>query len=82
MIDIIKSDLLESKHLLEQFTYDEQNLLGIKKAGELMTNALNNGRKIISCGNGGSMCDAMRFCRRIDRPLQGGQAIHKSHSYF
>jgi len=40
----------------------------------MMTNAIRSGGKIISCGNGGSMCDAMHFAEELtgryrdDRP--------------
>mgnify|MGYP006202721729 FL=1 len=30
-----------------------------------MTESINNGGKIISCGNGGSMCDAMHFAEEL-----------------
>ena len=30
-----------------------------------MSEALSNGNKIISCGNGGSMCDAMHFAEEL-----------------
>jgi D-sedoheptulose 7-phosphate isomerase len=81
MTDIIKSDLLESKHILEQCIYDDKNLSNIKKAGDLMVMALEKGKKIISCGNGGSMCDAMHFAEELtgryreDRPSIRALAI-------
>jgi phosphoheptose isomerase len=37
----------------------------IAKSGDLMVNALKNKNKIISCGNGGSMCDAMHFAEEL-----------------
>lgn len=37
----------------------------IEKAGELMVDSLKSGGKIISCGNGGSMCDAMHFAEEL-----------------
>ncbi len=46
----------------------------IEKAGNLMVTCLTNNGKIISCGNGGSMCDAMHFAEELtgryrnDRP--------------
>ena len=30
-----------------------------------MVNSINNGGKIISCGNGGSLCDAMHFAEEL-----------------
>ena len=43
----------------------EANLKQIDEASELMARALNNKNKIISCGNGGSMCDAMHFAEEL-----------------
>jgi D-sedoheptulose 7-phosphate isomerase len=84
MTDIIKSDLLESKHILEQYIYDEKNVMNIKKAGDIMVSALEKGKKIIACGNGGSMCDAMHFAEELtgrfreDRPSIRAIAISDS----
>ena len=35
------------------------------QAGELMVEALKKGGKILSCGNGGSMSDAMHFAEEL-----------------
>ncbi len=51
-----------------------ENFERIQAAAALMTTALKNGNKIMSCGNGGSMCDAMHFAEELsgrwreDRP--------------
>lgn len=37
----------------------------VDKAGKVMVKTLNSGGKIISCGNGGSMCDAMHFAEEL-----------------
>ncbi len=44
---------------------DDNNINAIEKAGELMVKSLLAGHKIISCGNGGSMCDAMHFAEEL-----------------
>ena len=49
---------------MESFNTDE-NLNLICNAIALMSSALLNGNKIISCGNGGSMCDAMHFAEEL-----------------
>lgn len=54
----------EALKILEQFNTPE-NMLVIEKAGEIMVQAIQNGNKIISCGNGGSMCDAMHFAEEL-----------------
>jgi D-sedoheptulose 7-phosphate isomerase len=60
---------------------DEANLKSIQNAANIMINCLKNGGKIIACGNGGSMCDAMHFASELtgrykkDRPAIAALAI-------
>jgi len=44
---------------------NEANFKLIEKAGDLMAEAIAGNGKIISCGNGGSMCDAMHFAEEL-----------------
>jgi D-sedoheptulose 7-phosphate isomerase len=62
---IIKQEFLEAKATLERFLSDDHNLEHIEQAGNLMTQSLKGGHKILSCGNGGSMCDAMHFAEEL-----------------
>ncbi len=64
-IELIKNNFSEAKQLLDQFIGDDNNLNNISVAGELMLESINNEGKIISCGNGGSMCDAMHFAEEM-----------------
>ncbi len=41
------------------------NFEKIEHAGDLMVSSIRSGGKIISCGNGGSMCDAMHFAEEL-----------------
>lgn len=61
----VKSHFLEAQTVLEQFLADETNFEKIAQAGQLMVDCLENGGKLISCGNGGSMCDAMHFAEEL-----------------
>ena len=63
--ELIKNNFLESKQLLDQFINNESNLEKITLAGELLVNSIKSGGKAISCGNGGSMCDAMHFAEEM-----------------
>jgi D-sedoheptulose 7-phosphate isomerase len=58
-MDIIRKSLEQSAKVLDDFMNNEHNLRNIKSAADLMVNSLKSGGKIISFGNGGSMCDAM-----------------------
>ncbi|MCX6291766.1 MAG: D-sedoheptulose 7-phosphate isomerase [Bacteroidetes bacterium] len=55
----------EAKQSLELFLADEKNITAIVRAGEILVTAFRNGKKVISCGNGGSMCDAMHFAEEF-----------------
>jgi D-sedoheptulose 7-phosphate isomerase len=63
--DIIRTHLQEAQVALERFLSDSNNFAQIDRAGELMAEAVLKGGKIISCGNGGSMCDAMHFAEEL-----------------
>ena len=65
MLDLIQRELDEARHVLDQFLADSANLEAIERAAQLMADALQTGRKIISCGNGGSHCDAMHFAEEL-----------------
>lgn len=70
----IESHFVEAASVLEQFRRDAGNLAAVERSGDLMVAALKAGGKVISCGNGGSMCDAMHFAEELsgkfreDRP--------------
>ena len=62
--DLIKKNLEEAANILQSFI-SEDNIRKIKNAGDIMVKAIKEGNKIISCGNGGSMCDAMHFAEEL-----------------
>ena len=55
----------EAADILSKFINEPSNFERIKEAGDLMSIAVKNDRKIMSCGNGGSMCDAMHFAEEM-----------------
>lgn len=61
----IADHFLESREILDKFIQDENNFDQILKAGKEMVKAIKKGNKIISCGNGGSMSDAMHFAEEM-----------------
>lgn len=61
----VKNTFLEAQKSLNSFIADENNFSKIETAGNLLVNAFKNGNKVISCGNGGSMCDAMHFAEEL-----------------
>ncbi|RFS13614.1 D-sedoheptulose 7-phosphate isomerase [Emticicia sp. C21] len=61
----ILGELKEAQKVLDNFISSEQNIKNIEAAAILMAGALKEGKKIISCGNGGSHCDAMHFAEEL-----------------
>lgn len=64
-ISRVQQHFVEAKQALESFMENENNFRAIEVAGGLMADALKMGKKVISCGNGGSMCDAMHFAEEL-----------------
>ncbi len=65
MQDIIRRELTEAQTVLDNFLAIPDSLTAIEMAARLMADALAAGHKIISCGNGGSHCDAMHFAEEL-----------------
>lgn len=62
---IISQELLEAQKVLDTFLSDPDQIKKIESAAELMAQAILNNGKILSCGNGGSHCDAMHFAEEL-----------------
>lgn len=60
----IKNHFEQAKEILDRFS-TEQNMQKISDAIEILSTSLKKGGKVISCGNGGSMCDAMHFAEEL-----------------
>ena len=77
----IRNHFIEAREVLDSFISDPQNFLHIEQAGKIIVNAIKSGGKVISCGNGGSMSDAMHFAEELsgryrnDRPAYAAIAI-------
>ena len=66
MIDtLIEDNLEEARRVLEMFIADDVNKQAIVTAGDAMVEAILSGNKIVSCGNGGSSCDAAHFAEEM-----------------
>ncbi len=61
----IKAHFTGALNVLQVFLEDNENFKHIEAAGKLLVEAIKAGNKIISCGNGGSMCDAMHLAEEL-----------------
>ncbi|MDX7999195.1 D-sedoheptulose 7-phosphate isomerase [Xenorhabdus sp. Reich] len=79
--DLIRSELSEAADTLAKFLNDDANIDAIQKAAVLLAGSFKTGGKVLSCGNGGSHCDAMHFAEELtgryreNRPGYPGIAI-------
>lgn len=64
-IKLIKNNFIEAKQLLDHFINEEKNLEKIAHAGDLLVQVFKSGGTAFSCGNGGSMCDAIHFAEEL-----------------
>ncbi|MES4611748.1 MAG: D-sedoheptulose 7-phosphate isomerase [Ewingella sp.] len=64
-LDIIRSELNEAADTLNKFISDSANIESIQRAAVLLADSFKAGGKVISCGNGGSHCDAMHFAEEL-----------------
>lgn len=65
MIKHIRNSLEEARRALDAFLDNPQTLANIEQAGQLLVDSFRAQGKVFSCGNGGSMCDAMHFAEEL-----------------
>lgn len=63
--DIILHSLEEAASELERFIADPDTLPSIEAMAKVMEESIRSGGKILVCGNGGSLCDAMHFAEEL-----------------
>ncbi len=63
--EIIRSELNEARQVLDSFLNDPANISKIEEAAEVIATSILSGGKVLSCGNGGSHCDAMHFAEEL-----------------
>ncbi|MCX8489775.1 MAG: D-sedoheptulose 7-phosphate isomerase [Cyclobacteriaceae bacterium] len=62
---IIATELNEAATLLTKFLSEPAHLQKIEEASKAIAESVKGGGKVISCGNGGSHCDAMHFAEEL-----------------
>jgi len=78
---IVQAALDEAAAALSALRADAAAMAAISQAGERIAQSLRAGGRVFSCGNGGSLCDAMHFAEemsgrfRADRPAYAAIAI-------
>lgn len=79
--DLIRAELTEAQTVLDRFLAEPDNIARIEQAAHLIADSLRQGGKALSCGNGGSLCDAQHFAEELsgryrhDRPALAAIAL-------
>lgn len=63
--EYIKNSLAQAQNTINQFVEDENNISLMDKAIKTFTDSIKMDGRILSCGNGGSMCDSMHFVEEL-----------------
>lgn len=80
-VEVVRSTLQQAQSALDALLANESMLAEVARAGRLLADTFRAGGKVYSCGNGGSMCDAMHFAEELtgryrdDRPGYAAAAI-------
>ena len=64
-INTIRDELNQAIDVLGNFVANDDNLKKIQQAAVLIADSFKQGGKVLSCGNGGSHCDAMHFAEEL-----------------
>ncbi|HTH54480.1 MAG TPA: D-sedoheptulose 7-phosphate isomerase [Cyclobacteriaceae bacterium] len=62
---VIQAELSQAAQVLEKFMNNEHNITLVERAAKVIADSILQGGKVISCGNGGSHCDAMHFAEEL-----------------
>ena len=63
--ELIRGELTQAAATLDNFLKDENNIDAIRRAAVMLADSFKAGGKVMSCGNGGSHCDAMHFAEEL-----------------
>ena len=64
-VEVVRNTLNEALDALQALVGDEATMQRIAQAGQLLADTFAAGGRAYSCGNGGSMCDAMHFAEEL-----------------
>lgn len=62
---IIVNSLGQARLELESFISDPATVPSMEKMVSILAGSIRGGRKVMSCGNGGSLCDATHFAEEL-----------------
>ena len=69
----IQQTLVEARSALDALLANPTTLNAIDQAGTCLADLFERGGRVFSCGNGGSMCDAMHFAEELSGRYRGNR---------
>ncbi|MEZ5977560.1 MAG: SIS domain-containing protein [Planctomycetota bacterium] len=69
--DAIRRSFEEARDTLQAFLADQENLAAVEAFADMAHETVRRGGLLMSCGNGGSMCDAMHFAEEWTGRFRG-----------
>lgn len=67
----VMDDLVESRNVLDNFIRQPDTQTVIEQAIDICVQSISRGGKVITAGNGGSMCDAQHFAEELTGRYRG-----------
>ena len=64
-VQTVRAALQEARSGLDNLLSNEEMLRKVVEAADLMVASMKQNGKVMSCGNGGSLCDAMHFAEEL-----------------
>lgn len=77
-IACIKASLTEAHQALENLLSNEKTMADIARAAQLIVESQKAGGAVYSCGNGGSLCDAMHFAEEMTGRYRSNRAPYRA----
>jgi len=69
--DSIHRSLVSSRDVLDAFVAEATNTAVIEEMSVALADCFSSGNKVLSCGNGGSACDALHFAEEFTGRFKG-----------
>lgn len=70
----VREALLQARSALDDLLNSETALQAVERAADLLVSTFGAGGRVFSCGNGGSMSDAMHFAEELTGRFRGDRA--------
>lgn len=65
MRENVRASFLQARDVLDRFLARDENLVAVERLSRLFAETFRADRRVFSCGNGGSTCDAMHFAEEL-----------------